>query len=1441
MKLSIIAGLEKLMCLIITILMMALMTAMFANTAQAVSVVLDGNNVLESGNACSTGAIYRFGTKTTYQGKPLDILLRILDEQNLQNSSCIEYNQASILLKFIAPYKTSAHLFADAEFTFVEKNTSTPVELNVITAIFKDLDRYITAFTDDVYLNEDHSVNLATATGVSYDATAALTSAIGVDYQGKLIGSSTHCEDNRVATESACKGIVSWKSLAKINVRLNTANGTNRHFLLSFDLDDINDIDLGTDHGDAPLSYGDASHSISSKLSIGSGTAADSEPNAIYSSNADGDDTDTLAAIDYDDDDGVSSFSSLTDGDTNYQLDIVATNVTTQPAKLIGWIDFNGNGVFESSEASSVNVPVGSNATTFPLQWIINTSIPTGNIYARFRLSTDPALTTSTATGFFFDGEVEDYNLTTAAAQPFACNSDSYVFVSDGASSPTFASIIDLANNDSKSANEGLAFHSSDINATGYNLKDGYIWGYDQGNDKVVRVGSDYKVETYTIAGLPAEQFHLGDVSPEGVLFLASRNFNGTEIYKVDVNPLSVGYKTYMGKLDLKPAVHSDVLKREVVEDFALHPFDKHLYFIGWRNGIRGILYKVNTDTGLVIPLGNIGIPLSINPNTTWFDVNGFMYFNNEDNIYRIDLSNAVAPNPKANLYTALTVSSFGDAARCSRAPVTNHDYDYGDAPDTYGTDDTPGNSATAADSIAAKHIINPLIKLGAIAPDVEQSAFPSVDALGDNNTASNDEEAITSFPPLDAATTTYSIAASSIKLSNTTGDNAILYAYIDFNRDGDFTDPQESTSVTVAAGAVAPSADLRWTNLSGLDAGDTFARFRLSTDTTLTANGMANDGEVEDYKLNIDTAAACIGFTGSTNAGISPVTQLRQGEKFFIASTQLSPLEGHLTAYSLGNNGLPDQSLWDAATLMTNDKRLAALYSTDVNGIKIAFNDLDAAAFNSGGTPTVLAIKGYTLNPSFGSGSPYLGARKANSFLGAISPDSNLALLGNSVDTYRLLNDATYRAFYNTVVSTRSATGSTSNPARILLGSDDGFLYAFNQHDGELGWGWMPRTLATELKTADSFYQNHFMQGKIDIVDLKGASNYASYVIGSYKAGLGQYVLRLSSNGGLDSVIWDTDHHAVDNANEKAPNFGERAYFSDQAGNVYTAYIVTSSSGMSILHIRGLTDDLTHHTIVLTFEATSSPYVMTDFASANAPAKKTLYIGGSNGKVYAAALLNNVNTLESVATLQTNINDSVVADLGVVSPITYIGASASSSDSNYYLRVQSDTRLTIFAYQSQGSSWLETWTTYVGGANKRDSGSATMVSDSTNIQALPSDAKITASAYIVSDSLVLPVALPPTGNSCYGTAHYYFYKLHDGHFPTKAFFNSNDNSEVTTPVTLGYGAARKLHIAHLPGADKLMGIGISDQKPNNDVGINKSFQVKDPVQTGIRSWRELR
>jgi hypothetical protein len=82
------------------------------------------------------------------------------------------------------------------------------------------------------------------------------------------------------------------------------------------------------------------------------------------------------------------------------------------------------------------------------------------------------------------------------------------------------------------------------------------------------------------------------------------------------------------------------------------------------------------------------------------------------------------------------------------------------------------------------------------------------------------------------------------------TGGSGKLDAWLDFNNDGDWTDPGEQilTSTSVVAG----QNSLTFSVPPDVIVGTTFARFRLSTVGGLTPTGTADDGEVEDYSVTV-------------------------------------------------------------------------------------------------------------------------------------------------------------------------------------------------------------------------------------------------------------------------------------------------------------------------------------------------------------------------------------------------------------------------------------------------------------------------------------------------------------------------------------------------------------------------------------------------------------
>ncbi|MFK7905847.1 MAG: GEVED domain-containing protein, partial [Chitinophagales bacterium] len=181
------------------------------------------------------------------------------------------------------------------------------------------------------------------------------------------------------------------------------------------------------DWGDAPDSYltdnvgatEGPSHALRTGLFIGD--LVDSESNgapATTGNVATGDDSAagnmTVGTAAVDDEEGISSFPALTTSliGSAYTVNVSVTNTTSSNANLIGWVDFDNDGIFSSNEAVSASVPGNSNDITVALAFTVPTDLEASFTYARFRLTTDSSITTSTPGGVASDGEVEDYEIT---------------------------------------------------------------------------------------------------------------------------------------------------------------------------------------------------------------------------------------------------------------------------------------------------------------------------------------------------------------------------------------------------------------------------------------------------------------------------------------------------------------------------------------------------------------------------------------------------------------------------------------------------------------------------------------------------------------------------------------------------------------------------------------------------------------------------------------------------------------------------------------------------------------------------------------------------------------------------------------------------------------------------------------------------------------------
>ncbi|HEX8203762.1 MAG TPA: GEVED domain-containing protein [Isosphaeraceae bacterium] len=129
---------------------------------------------------------------------------------------------------------------------------------------------------------------------------------------------------------------------------------------------------------------------------------------------------------------------------------------------------------------------------------------------------------------------------------------------------------------------------------------------------------------------------------------------------------------------------------------------------------------------------------------------------------------------------------------------------------------------------------------------DGELDGTPTAAADGDDAAGTpNDEDGVTFLSTLIVGAT----ASVSVEVSNAGATN-VLDAWIDFNRDGDWSDPGEQ--VFASRALVAGTNALSFPVPAGATLGVTYARFCLSTAGGLAPSGAAADGEVEDYRVDL-------------------------------------------------------------------------------------------------------------------------------------------------------------------------------------------------------------------------------------------------------------------------------------------------------------------------------------------------------------------------------------------------------------------------------------------------------------------------------------------------------------------------------------------------------------------------------------------------------------
>ncbi len=245
---------------------------------------------------------------------------------------------------------------------------------------------------------------------------------------------------------------------------------------------------------------------------------------------------------------------------------------------------------------------------------------------------------------------------------PFTCSNNAYIFSSKAFNAKTDVNSFDLSTGEKLSSKYNINRYN--INAIGYNVIDNYLWGFDRGRYKVVRIDSNYTKRFYNIDKLPTFEpaddtsptYHAGDVSLDGILYLFTISKKDT-LYLVDVNHLSINY------LKTLPSIHLD---SEVdVSDFAFSPIDNMIYTVDWNEN----LIKIDQNSGKVTNLGHLdAIPSSGNVASIFFDKDGNLYAHHsyKADVYKIDISKV-----KAEYYSNIGTTLHGDGARCANAKIS--------------------------------------------------------------------------------------------------------------------------------------------------------------------------------------------------------------------------------------------------------------------------------------------------------------------------------------------------------------------------------------------------------------------------------------------------------------------------------------------------------------------------------------------------------------------------------------------------------------------------------------------------------------------------------------------------------------------------------------------------------------------------------------------------
>ncbi|MGG5462106.1 DUF7507 domain-containing protein [Clostridium sp. B9] len=255
---------------------------------------------------------------------------------------------------------------------------------------------------------------------------------------------------------------------------------------------------------------------------------------------------------------------------------------------------------------------------------------------------------------------------------------------------------------------------------------------------------------------------------------------------------------------------------------------------------------------------------------------------------YGWDITNVQSTNFVNNQTSAVVrITTVGDgyAAGFFGVQLDAVEIDYGDAPDTNSATQSPGNYRTTLASDGPRHGIGNSLRLGSQITG-EDDAYQNRTADGDDQAKGIQDDG-TTFPltPLGYNDNTYSL---DVVVNNNLGEDANLYAWLDFNQDGIFQS-NEGVELIVPSNPAPQTVTLNFNRPANSyrPIGNTYVRVRVTTEDLVNSGistaedtrsfGLANDGEVEDYFLPITNVPFTCGPIAYRVATVGTQNQLTE------------------------------------------------------------------------------------------------------------------------------------------------------------------------------------------------------------------------------------------------------------------------------------------------------------------------------------------------------------------------------------------------------------------------------------------------------------------------------------------------------------------------------------------------------------------------------------